>query len=318
MGHATTAIGAALAAALVRHERALARRWPRAIAADPASVHRARVASRRAREVLAVALVVDAGREAADLRRGIRRVTRALGPVRELDVALDELARGAARHDWAAEAVAAVRETLTRERARRARRLAAKAARSRRPWERRRLAALAAAMPLAADDRWLAALAERLARRAGAAVAAAGACGTLYAPEPLHALRIAVKKLRYALELVPLAVDEGAPARLRLLKTAQDRFGRLHDLQVLAAEVHALDARGEEAAGLALLREALERDCREVHAGAIALLPRIEAAARDTARRMQVHRASRRRTMAKAGLGRSPVPARERAARSGS
>src|SRR5688500_19803635 len=75
--------------------RALRRYLPAAVAGDDRGVHQARVASRRLREavpVLASGLKHSKSRKAG---RKIRRLTRALGSVRELDVTLhliDELA----------------------------------------------------------------------------------------------------------------------------------------------------------------------------------------------------------------------------------
>ena len=48
-----------------------------------------------------------------------------------------------------------------------------------------------------------AALTARLVRRARGCWPRPTAAGTIYVPERLHALRIAIKKLRYALELLP-------------------------------------------------------------------------------------------------------------------
>ena len=66
---------------------------PAAASGDVTSVHRARVASRRLREVLPV-LAEAADSDAMD-RAGkqVRRITQALGPIRELDVALVAAAR---------------------------------------------------------------------------------------------------------------------------------------------------------------------------------------------------------------------------------
>ena len=66
---------------------------PAAASGDVTSVHRARVASRRLREVLPV-LAEAADSDALD-RAGqqVRRITQALGPIRELDVALGHLRR---------------------------------------------------------------------------------------------------------------------------------------------------------------------------------------------------------------------------------
>ncbi|MGH9172814.1 MAG: CHAD domain-containing protein, partial [Vicinamibacterales bacterium] len=68
---------------------------PAAQAGDMRSVHQARVATRRLREALPVLSASISTRSLGRVRRQVRRMTRALGPVRELDVALghlDELA----------------------------------------------------------------------------------------------------------------------------------------------------------------------------------------------------------------------------------
>ena len=70
----------------------IAAAWPGAARGETRAIHRARTASRRLRELLPIvdAAAPDAG--ARRLRREARRLTRALGPVRELDVAIDVLA----------------------------------------------------------------------------------------------------------------------------------------------------------------------------------------------------------------------------------
>ncbi len=89
---------------------------PAAASGDVTSVHRARVASRRLREVLPV-LAEAAGSDALD-RAGkqVRRITRALGPIRELDVALGHLEEMGPRAGVSENAVAAVRAHLLDER----------------------------------------------------------------------------------------------------------------------------------------------------------------------------------------------------------
>src|SRR5262245_28849831 len=74
----------------------LSHAWSRVEAGDVDALHRSRVATRRLREALP--LVKGRGRERRRLRRDLRRVTRALGPVRELDVAL--ALAGALATDW--------------------------------------------------------------------------------------------------------------------------------------------------------------------------------------------------------------------------
>ena len=64
---------------------------PAAQAGDESSVHQARVATRRLREALPVLAHESRCRCARSRRQRVRRMTRALGPVRELDVALSHL-----------------------------------------------------------------------------------------------------------------------------------------------------------------------------------------------------------------------------------
>src|SRR5258705_5158850 len=64
---------------------ALGRALPAATKGDVTSLHQARVATRRLRAALPL---VAPGRKAEKLARSVRKLTQALGPVRELDVAL--------------------------------------------------------------------------------------------------------------------------------------------------------------------------------------------------------------------------------------
>ena len=75
---------------------AVTRMLPGARDGDAESLHQARVATRRLREALPLVAQGSRGRK---LEKSVRRLTRALGPVRELDVALitlDELQRPSA------------------------------------------------------------------------------------------------------------------------------------------------------------------------------------------------------------------------------
>src|SRR5688500_14497613 len=81
---------------LARRARALQRYVPAAIRGDHHGVHQARVATRRLREAVPVLTTGIKGTKAGKARNKLRRVTRALGAVRELDVTLhliDELAK---------------------------------------------------------------------------------------------------------------------------------------------------------------------------------------------------------------------------------
>jgi CHAD domain-containing protein len=162
---------------------------------------------------------------------------------------------------------------------------------------------------------WRAALAARIARRARRLGRAIDTAGQVYAAQPLHDVRIAAKKLRYALEI---ANDTGAAPcskAVRSLKRAQDLLGRLHDLQVLqhyAAAVGAVPRRRRSTpdAALAGLTRLIEDECRHLHARYVAMLPAL-AEVMDTARRDVPARLTARRH---SGAVKMTLPARRRAA----
>jgi CHAD domain-containing protein len=131
---------------------------------------------------------------------------------------------------------------------------------------------------------WRWALEARVARRASRFASAIDSAGAVYLPERLHAVRIAVKKLRYGVELSAEASGAKADSDLRALKRWQDLLGRLHDLQMLIDRVRHLQAalppsetaaRHEQDALLATL----ERTCRHLHARYVRVRPAMMALA---------------------------------------
>ena len=56
-------------------------------------------------------------------------------------------------------------------------------------------------------------------------------------------MRIAVKKLRYALEIARDLSGSRATARIRMLKRVQDLLGRMHDLEMLITRTRAIQGR---------------------------------------------------------------------------
>ena len=84
-------------------------------------------------------------------------------------------------------------------------------------------------------DQWRGVLAARLMRRAKDLGAALEDAGPLYVPERLHNVRIATKKLRYALEIARDAGVTAATPLVKLLKRHQERLGHLH-LEVLGRD----------------------------------------------------------------------------------
>lgn len=196
-------------------------------------VHQARVASRRLREVVPVlGQGLDAVRVKA-LRKDLRKLTRALGPVRELDVAtgmiealaLDHADGDRLRVNWLARI-----EEQRREPLRALHKALAPRLRDRLDSE---LEAFAAERAASSDDAWRESLAQRLTERAISLRARIARTGSLYRPEPLHDVRIATKQLRYVLEITAESGVMRLARPLRTLKATQESLGKLHDLDVL-------------------------------------------------------------------------------------
>lgn len=248
---------------------------PAAQAGDVTSVHQARVASRRLREALPVAGAGDAGREVRRARRTARRITRALGPVRELDVALETLEEFERRGVATPASLGRVRRALLVARQARRREML-HALTPMRLQKLRRHLDIVADRPAPADRAQVIDEAgQRVAARASRLKEAIAYAGAVYLADRLHAIRIAAKKLRYAMELQRELRRSRATARIRRLKDAQDELGRLHDLEMLIDHTRAVQAdlatsSRRVATDLDRLVRALEEECRQLHAGYLA------------------------------------------------
>jgi CHAD domain-containing protein len=245
---------------------------PAASSGDVTSVHRARVASRRLREVLPV-LAEAAGSDA--LERGgkqVRRITRALGPIRELDVALGHLDEIGPRSGISENAVAVVRAHLQDERQihRQAmHHVITPAAVAR--LQHQLHDPLSHRPAVDRHDADLRSARRRSAQRAVGLRAEVRRTGALYDSERLHAVRIATKKLRYALEVERELMNSRAIARINRLKEMQDALGQIHDYEILLArtrEVQAAIATSNRplSVELGMLVRTLEAACRDGHA----------------------------------------------------
>jgi triphosphatase len=214
---------------------------------EPSPVHQARVAVRRLRALLSVFRTVlpksDCKRVAGDLKR----LQKALGPARDLDVFLDEVLPGLAasgvRSVLAGAADNPHRRTYRQVRAAFAR-----------PSMRR----VAAGLTRLADTLTLTKDGKRPARDLGRKVLAKrhGSLGKHLvgshrrSGEELHALRIRIKKLRYAVEFFrPMMEKGGVKAYHGALAEAQDVLGRFNDAvnaralaKTLAKRVDNIDA----------------------------------------------------------------------------
>jgi CHAD domain-containing protein len=261
---------------LKRHLDRLTRALPGLAEGDVRALHRARVASRRLRELIPV-LQLDHS-TSKKLSRRLRKLTSRLGTVRELDVlmlGIDEM-HEARREQSSALARVGVAVSQDRDHARRRlftqlppddiRRLTQKLDRAVTDLQ---LAEASSSRSTARLWRWAAdARVEQRAARLGTAVHDAGA---VYIPERLHTVRVALKKLRYALELSNDVSGAGAAGDLRALKRGQDLLGRMHDLQVLIDRVRQVQA-SLTPPNVAVWRDLdvliarLEDDCRRLHA----------------------------------------------------
>lgn len=245
---------------------ALLEQWPLALVDDIEGIHQTRVASRRLRELLPVLVSDPDDGQSVELRRRLRYLTRLLGPSRELDVAGQTLEALGSRTP--SRAIAIVRAYVDRERSDASRvmrqgvaavdinhlslRTRELAARPDSPGAIRACAGRAAA---------------RLDRRAHELEAAVLGAGIVYAPGPLHGVRIALKKFRYAFEVAERVGRFRLRGSMQHLKRLQTLLGDLHDLQVLAARVRDVVALspGRRRAALAALVSDIDDDIRMLH-----------------------------------------------------
>ena len=297
----TTKVTASL---LTRRARALHRYLPAAIAGDDIGVHQARVASRRLRE--AVPVLAEGLKYAGKAGRKIRRLTRALGTVRELDVSLHLLDELAASDELSRPALQDVRLHVIAERERRREHMLARLADVDADKLDRRLKSVTEAVALDNTEAWRQALGARLVKRAKRLSLTVDRAGQLYAPEQLHRVRIAVKKLRYGLEL---AADSGitpAAPLVRALKRTQEMLGRLNDLQVLQTHVAAVQAVPEGRAvphqGLGAIAGRIEEECRRLHGRYVAHADALRAVAEAVPSEIVPRLARRARRPLKMGL----------------
>jgi CHAD domain-containing protein len=257
---------------LIRHRlQALEKNLPAAARGNVEALHQARVASRRFREALP--LVAPASR-ARRLDRQMRKITRALGPVRDLDVALQMLDEIERSGETSRSAISRLRQAVARERLllldnmkRRLDDMDLVKLRKRALNATRKGSSAGASRR---DPKRLGRARERAARRAERLRGAIETATGIYLPDRLHEVRIAVKKLRYAMELARELSGSRAMAKLRTLRNTQDLLGRMHDLEILIARTRAVQG-APGAPNLKISGELdrvvrrLENECRQLH-----------------------------------------------------
>ena len=229
---------------------------------DADAIHDARVAARRVRAVLPVLVGRQPAEAWRDLGRAIKKMGRALGEARDVDVSLDLLRDVEARSPMTAPAAASMRARLLPEQTRSRRALIKRL-------ERVDVAGLSQIAAQAAGrrhlvpwraDRFAPRVGAAIVKRAGQARAAIDHATGVYFPRRAHALRVALKKLRYLVELID-ARDGTRRAHLRTLKSAQETLGQIHDREVLAGRLATVAGDGE-IPNAAALRDVLDAESR--------------------------------------------------------
>jgi CHAD domain-containing protein len=220
------------------HLHSLEQLWTKVRDGDPESVHQARVMTRRIRAGLALTWGLN-----VEVARTFRMISRRLGDVRELDVTRELLDNLQPQLPQAAIAITALGQDIGRAQYRQRRRLikALDGINLRRLGRRIASAPAGWAAVSAMWHDWRDHLRDELSTRASTLKAAIDRASGVYMPNRVHDVRIAIKKLRYALEL---ANATGASDDVQLvteLKGAQEVLGRLHDWQVLSRVIDKAD-----------------------------------------------------------------------------
>ena len=200
---------------------------------DEEAVHDVRVAVRRLTSALSVWRDWLRDRPRGKAVRRLRRLRREIGPTREFEVHVRALEAMAGEPSFVLKmAIGDLLASLEPE-LRRARRDAADACERRIPRIVRKVRRAAKAGPTARDGAEAVRLA-RIAARSRQAIA--GALGSDDDAE-LHAVRIAVKKWRYALEAEEHATEVPAGALASSLRSVQKVLGAVHDHATLSARL---------------------------------------------------------------------------------
>lgn len=228
---------------------------------NPEAIHDARVATRRLRSMIPLLASVIPGDEWESARVTLKQAARALGKARDIDVALALAAELETRAPLFAPVLAALRGELLPEQlaARRKliRRLESLSLRPLRELPGRdggilrwsRIADVGRVLPPA--------LAEQAQQVRRAVDHASG----VYFTGRTHAARIAIKELRYLLEL-----SDDCKARrkgLKLLKTSQEALGQIHDREGLVDRLRRMEPPPRDPA--AALIGVLEAEARTLY-----------------------------------------------------
>ena len=249
---------------------AFSQHLPLAAVGEVEPLHQGRVSTRRLREILPLCACEVPRGLANRARRRLRRVGRALGGVREIDVSIGIVAELVREERVEPETGERLQHHLADERDERRERMLDQlsSVNTRKlEWD---LADVARVLAMRQQtDAWAKMLAVRLESRAQRVREAVADSGALYISDRVHRVRIAAKKLRYGLELAGDTGEARTKSSVREVKGIQEVLGRLHDLEVLAHMIQDLAVPGPVGeplnAGFETLRRDVDRECRELH-----------------------------------------------------
>jgi CHAD domain-containing protein len=217
------------------------------------ATHDARVLTRRLRETLAIARGELTRDGFEHLSRIVKQAGRALGEARDHDVALELLKNLEAHAPSAAALFGPLHAAIVGEQ-RHARRDLVKTLEDLEVSKTARIAKDArrhAKAWFGNSAAWRKHLRQHVNSRADDVRAAMQHATGIYFPNRSHSTRIAIKKLRYALEVAE-AAGMWRPARAaRVLRKAQNALGRAHDCQVFIDRLRDLSSSGAMAPQLA-------------------------------------------------------------------
>ena len=243
------------------------------------AIHQSRVAIRRLREAAVLACAEYDQDEFEEIEARLVQTFKALGRARDADTAQRLVEDVESRFPLAAATLGQLRASAGRSQLKARRRVI-------KTLESLEMATLAEQLDRArrtpprsgwGRESWRTVLRTHIAHRAGDLRQAMNRAGGVYFRKRSHDARVAIKQLRYALELgVATKVHPFAPG-LRTLRKAQDALGEAHDREVLLERVRDLDADGLSVnyGEVFALEQFVQGEISVLHAKYLAARPRL-------------------------------------------
>jgi CHAD domain-containing protein len=213
---------------------------------DEQAIHQARVALRRAREAFALVTAHDAEDQREEIDDRLSRMFKALGRARDADIAQRLVQHVERRFTLIPATLGQLRSSAARDQLA-ARRKMIKALEALDvhliPLQLERTLR-ASTRGLRGNYAWRGLLKNHVARRAEDVRHAVAHAGGVYFPNRSHSARVAIKHLRYAIELADASGTWHLPRPRRPLRKAQEALGEAHDREVLLQRLHGLSSEG--------------------------------------------------------------------------